>query len=464
MFYRINENIAVRSWKRSPYAYYERYVPTAGRLTKEAYELLSLCDGEHDLPEDDPLLQNLLEQGFLERCSKGEHPSSWSMPKQYDHRYFPRMNLMITGKCNYNCRHCFNAADNAALMSEWSFEELIDLLDQAKDCGIHAVTITGGEPMRHPRFEDILREIHQRDMFVEELNTNGSFITSEVLKRMKSFGCRPLMKISLDGLESHDWMRAQKGAKERTLSAVQLCIEHGFQVKIQTQVNKKTLDSLLAMLTLVESMGVSETRLIRTTETGRWALNAGEMSLSIEEYYEEMLKLASQYCKVCHHMSLDIWQFLRIDPKEHIVETIPEIYTGGNYRDSAPVCKGNRGMIGVTSDGDVVPCLQMSGLLLKYGISMGNLHTVRLKELLSEGTYVDTICHTLSELRQANPKCGSCPWFRHCTGGCRALGLLFSGDALNWDYQDSSKCMFFEHGWYDRVLNEFSDWNLKRID
>ena len=91
------------------------------------------------------------------------------------------MNLMITGKCNYNCLHCFNAADNAPIMSEWSYEEALDLLDQAEACGVNAITITGGEPMLHRRFMDIVKAIYDRGMFVEELNTNGCFIDQQVL-------------------------------------------------------------------------------------------------------------------------------------------------------------------------------------------------------------------------------------------------------------------------------------------
>ncbi len=32
-----------------------------------------------------------------------------------DNRYFPATNRMITGKCNYNCLHCFNTSDNASV-------------------------------------------------------------------------------------------------------------------------------------------------------------------------------------------------------------------------------------------------------------------------------------------------------------------------------------------------------------
>ena len=58
-------------------------------------------------------------------------------------------------------------------MTEWSFEDICGLLDQARNCGITSFQITGGEPMAHRRFLDILREIYRRDMDVFAISTNG---------------------------------------------------------------------------------------------------------------------------------------------------------------------------------------------------------------------------------------------------------------------------------------------------
>jgi len=120
-------------------------------------------------------------------------------------------------------------------MTEWSFEEICDLLDQARDCGIASFTITGGEPMAHRRFLDILREIYKRDMTVFELNTNGYSITREILDEMREMGCCPQIKISFDGVGAHDWMRERRGAEESALKAVKLCAENGFRVMSNIQ-------------------------------------------------------------------------------------------------------------------------------------------------------------------------------------------------------------------------------------
>lgn len=463
MYLKLADYVALRSWKNVEYAIYIKGLPYAQPLTRKQANVLLLCDGEHDIEADETVL-GLAARNLIFSCEKGDHPSAWSAYKKYENPYFPKMNLMVTGKCNYNCLHCFNAADNAPLMTEWSFEDLCDLFDQAQECGIHALTITGGEPMAHKRFMDILREIHKRGMFVEELNTNGYYLTQQILDEMKEIDCHPLVKISFDGIGFHDWMRNRKGAEKITLDAMKLCIKNGFDVKSQTQVHRKNVQSMMPTARVLCDMGVKEMRIIRTTEVPRWVLNAGDACLGMEEYYETMLAFAKGYQQSGMEMEIDIWQFLRLHPQSGSFRVVPVSCADGEYRDTFPGCRGNRGMVAVTSSGEIVPCLQESGLLQQLGISLGNLHTDRLKDLLSSGQYLENVCATIGDVRKSNLKCGGCKWFEYCTGGCRAMGLLYSGAKKDFCGEDLTKCKFFENGWYERVRDTLADWkNLSPV-
>ena len=158
MFYRLNDHIALRKWRYVDRAIYIKGIDHALGIDKEEFELLLKCDGNTDL-EPSQELAHLMEYHYIEKCEKGHAPNSWSILHEYDNYYFPRMNLMITGKCNLNCLHCFNAKDNAPLNSELSYEDVINILDQASGIGIHAFTLTGGEPLVHRRFLDIVKAI-----------------------------------------------------------------------------------------------------------------------------------------------------------------------------------------------------------------------------------------------------------------------------------------------------------------
>ena len=460
MYFTLPDTVALRSWQKVPRAYYLKGYPYARPLSEREFSVMLRCDGEHDIEFDETVMALAMKR-MIVSCEKGDHPSEWSMYKHYDNRYFPKMNLMITGKCNYNCLHCFNAADNTPLMTEWTYEDICDLLDQARDCGINAFTVTGGEPMVHKHFMDILRGIHKRNMFVEELNTNGYYITQEILDEMKEIGCYPKIKISFDGIGHHDWMRGRAGAEQKTLDSMKLCKKNGFRVMSQTQVHRRNIGAIMPTAKLLNDIGVDEIRIIRTTEVPRWVNNAGDACLGIEEYYEKLLAFSKEYILSGMKMEIDIWQFLQLFPENKSFNIYPVKYSEGKYRDTLPGCRGNRGLVAVTSSGDVVPCLQASGKMMELGIHLGNLHHDKLKDILTSGAYLDNVCATVGDVLKNSAKCAECKWFEYCTGGCRALGLLYSGERKDFLGEDITKCLFFMNGWYEKTAAALSEWENK---
>lgn len=457
MRYLLDPRVALRSWHMVPYAYYIKGERNARGLKKEEFEFLRLCDGKTELPRacDSTLASELCRRGFITEAREGAELDPWSRHRVCDNRYFPAMNWMITGKCNYNCLHCFNAADNAPLMSEWTHAEAEALLDEAERCGINAFTLTGGEPMCHRDFFRIVEGIYRRGMFVEELNTNGYYLDERALDRFREIGCDPLIKISFDGVGYHDWMRNRAGAEEDALRAIRLCTRRGFRVKVQTNVNRKNIDSMLPTAELFDRMGVDELRVIRTTEAPRWVANADGMTLELCEYFDRMLEFVGEYSRAEHSMPVDLWQLMTIYPKSREYRLRPVECGKGEYRDSLPVCRGNRGMVAVAANGNVFPCMQMSGYFEEHGILLGNAKRESLSELLRESRYLSEVCTTVGELSLVNEKCGRCRYFRHCVGGCRAVALALTGDMYGCD---PSKCLFFENGYPARIAALLPDW------
>lgn len=463
MFYKLSDNIALRKWRYVDRAIYYKKEDHALSISKEDFNLLLLCDGHHDLKPSEHL-NHLLEHGYIKECKKGEEPLEWSKLKEYDNYYFPRMNLMITGKCNLNCLHCFNAKDNAPLNTELLYEQILNILDQAKDIGVHAFTITGGEPLVHHHFLDIVKAIYQRNMMVFELNTNGLLLNQNILDTFKELGCYPLIKISFDGVGYHNIIRQHPKAEDLTIKAIKLCIKNGFRVKAQVQVNRKNVDLMMDTAKLLNELGVVEMRIIRTTEAPRWEKNSPQSTLAIEEYYERMLEFAKEYTASGMHMVVDIWQFLRLYPKSKTYSLVPISCSKDEFNLRIPMCKGNRGMIAVSSSGEVVPCLQMSGYFLEHGISLGNIFKTPLKELVTSSEYLNLAMATVFKQIIENDKCGNCKYYKACTGGCPALGLLYSKD-INFYHEDITKCIFFENGWYEKVLDSLKDLKIdKKLD
>ena len=459
MRYLLSEPYALRSWRGVPGAYYTRGFPYARGLSRQEFETLLRCDGAHDLAPT-ATLAALQRRGMIHLAGAGEQLSPWQRYRACDNLYFPQLNWMITGRCNYNCRHCFNASDNERLATQWQLDEALRLLNEATACGIHTLTITGGEPLLHPHFMDIARAVHERDMSIRELNTNGHFVTPKLLDEMASFGCTPIFKISFDGLGHHDWMRRHPGAESQTLAAMQLCLDHELQVMAQVNVHRGNAEALLPTLELLDKMGVQRTRIIRTSEGPRWLQQAPDLTLTVREYYDLMLETMRTYAASPHQMVVRMWQFAELFPQIGAYDVYIVRCREGEYTDDQPVCLSNRRMVAITSSGEVVPCMQMSGHFELHGISHGNVHTHGLQALLQEGSYLDVVCATTGDLRRRNAECAACPYFAYCCGGCRALGGMS-------DYpfgSDWAKCLFFSQGYYRKIAEALSGWdNLRPV-
>ncbi len=161
---------------------------SGAELTPEDFLILMTCDGKTEQDPDSERLKHLEMHGLIRPAKDGETLTDWQKVRFCDNRYMPGVNWSITGKCNYNCRHCFMAKDNAANLTEFSWEEMIAALDEFDKCGIQTIELTGGEPTLHPRFMDLVREIARRGMDIDVILTNGALLTREMLREIKSLG------------------------------------------------------------------------------------------------------------------------------------------------------------------------------------------------------------------------------------------------------------------------------------
>lgn len=458
MFYILKPNIALRGWRLVPHAYYVYGAGNARSVSSEAFEILRLCDGKTEISPS-PLLTQLVERGLCLPAQKGEQLSDWQKYRFCDNRYFPAVNWAITGKCNFNCRHCFNAADNAPLNSEFTWEQCLNFIQELDECGVQNVTLTGGEPMLHPYFMDICKEILKRGMEITELTTNGSLITREMLDEFERLDCRPLFKMSLDGIGHHDWFRNKSGAEKDVFLKIEMLKSKGFKIKLQTNIHRGNLDTIIPTIMKADELSVDQIRLIRTTEAPRWAKMGGNLCLSMDEYFDFSLDIVQAVISENVKMDIDIWQVISIYPKYKQFHHRAKEGGAHKYRASLPVCRSARGQIAVTPEGNVLPCNQMSGYFKKIGKIFENVHETPLRQILSSGEYLDSVCYNVGNLLEKNAKCQNCAFWRLCLGGCRAIGIVLGG---SFESYDPSKCLYFDE--YFHKFSALFDENWSCID
>jgi len=245
----------------------------------------------------------------------------------------------------------------------------------------------------------------------------------------------------------------KEGAEQKALEKIQLLLDTGFEVALQTNINRTNLDTIIPTMKLAETMGVSAIRFLPTTPVPRMIELGTDICLTPAEFCEAVLKIAADYIAEDIKIHANIWQMIRLDGKLKTYGYYACQGSVNNYRDSHPVCGYARSRVSVTPEGDLVSCVQLSGWYKKNGISFGNVHNTPLKQLLTEGDYIDAISYSLGELLQNNPKCQTCPHWKRCLGGCRVFACIAAND---YKHHDPYRCVFFDQykELYDALFDE----------
>jgi len=124
----------------------------------------------------------------------------------------------ITNECNLACLHCIEeSGPGKAFPDELSREQTFDVLRQIIDDQVPYLSFSGGEPMVHPYFFDMVEYVCDRGAELK-IETNGHFLTPENCARLKEYGVKAV-QVSLDGASQATFQRM------RVRGDFNLCVE-----------------------------------------------------------------------------------------------------------------------------------------------------------------------------------------------------------------------------------------------
>lgn len=147
----------------------------------------------------------------------------------------------ITDSCDQRCKHCYIFSEDIHFKVQemsWTNIEAVfhNCLDMCAKAGrIPYFYITGGDPILHSRFWDLLALFKANNIAFSILG-NPFHLTDEVCRRLKASGCERY-QLSIDGLrETHDAMR-KPGSFDITLEKIAVLRNAGIRCAIMTTVS-----------------------------------------------------------------------------------------------------------------------------------------------------------------------------------------------------------------------------------
>ncbi len=152
----------------------------------------------------------------------------------------------LTPRCNFNCRMCYIHLPESEIGrhgGELTAKEWIRIAEEAKEAGTMWLCITGGEPLTHPEFEVIWRELTRMGFFIT-LQTNASLVPrfEKLFVECPPRACKVTLYGSNDRVYE-DVCRVEKGFA-RADAGIQMLRQMKIPVELVSTVIRQNLDDV----------------------------------------------------------------------------------------------------------------------------------------------------------------------------------------------------------------------------
>ncbi|HKJ97227.1 MAG TPA: TIGR04053 family radical SAM/SPASM domain-containing protein [Thermoplasmataceae archaeon] len=341
-----------------------------------------------------------------------------------------------TKSCDLSCRHCRASAIKEPLPGELNYKESLNLLKSITSFGkpYPRLIITGGDPLKKEGLLDLLAEAREIGISASITPAVTERLKESVIDSLTDVGVRSYA-LSLDGStpESHDGLRGVEGTFRRTLEVMDMLIEKGLSVQVNTAVMKSNVNELPRILNLLSNRKISTWAPFFLIRTGR----GNELEdLSPEEYEDvnNWMYLASKYGVRVRTVESPIFRRIVLQKEQGMR------YRGGDlYRQlksetmrlmRVPGKRSKSYFVG-SRDGSGVIFVSHDGYVSPSGFLPLQMENVKDKDLAS--IYRDNpVLRAIRTPSRYSGKCGVCEFNTIC-GGSRARAYYHTGDLLSSD-------------------------------
>jgi SynChlorMet cassette radical SAM/SPASM protein ScmF len=319
----------------------------------------------------------------------------------------------LTAGCNLACRHCwlepgFDA--NGTKYPSLPVEHFETAIREAKPLGLSAVKLTGGEPLLHPQFPQLLEIVRKEELRLT-IETNGVLCTEAMAREIAKVPDR-FVSVSIDGADVaiHEWVRGVPGCFEQAKQAVRNLVAADTPPQIIMTIMRANADQTDAVVRMAEELGASSVKfnIVQPTARGE-RLHEKDEALSIAE----LIQLG-------RHVSMDLAPTTKLPlyfDYPLAFRPLSQIASG----DGCDTC-GILGILGVIPTGQYALCgigEQVSELVF------GHVGEDRLEAVWQEN-------QMLSELREGMPNrlggvCACCLMRHYCFGSRIAQNYYETG-------------------------------------
>ncbi|HET6264997.1 MAG TPA: radical SAM protein [Usitatibacter sp.] len=174
----------------------------------------------------------------------------------------------ITNECNLACLHCIEeSGPGKAFADELGRDEVLGVIDQLMDHEVPYLSFSGGEPMLHPHFFEMVERVTARGSQLK-IETNGHYLTPDSCARLKDLGVKAV-QVSLDGATSATFGRMRvRGEFDKTVQGIRNLAAAGVPIEINFSPAAFNIHEAARIVDLAHELGAFSFYSGRTMFTG----------------------------------------------------------------------------------------------------------------------------------------------------------------------------------------------------
>ncbi len=340
--------------------------------------------------------------------------------------------LAVTNQCNLSCQHCWPLSGPDQKASVVPRQQVLDVMGGFAALGATKIVLTGGEPLTHPDWVELLTFACDLPGVIEvRLQTNAILISPAEVAALLTLKDRGLIiQTSLEGASppAHDRVRGE-GSFAQTLQGLRLLAESGLapQICITFTEMQHNFEELPVLLALTAKMGIGQFVSGTLVRGGRAMQSLGLLPPTPEQY--ERLLARYRRDEAFRERYRRIGNVAALEWREETAE-------------GANICCDFIETPYVTAEGRLYPCVM--------------LHA---DEYAAEGVYARPLTTAIAEkiaawsrLTQINrarrtsmDACQGCPDYGRCRAGC--VGRAFSAYGDFFAVEDRCRLRKAVYGW-----------------
>jgi len=353
--------------------------------------------------------------------------------------------LTLTRRCNLKCQYCYQGkAVPRTDMDMATVERAIQHVLEVTPDG--SFVLSGGEPMLHPRFFEILDKIEESGLTFSMI-TNATRIGVEEAERLAGYSSLNVIQISLDGLTAETQALTRRTGHEETMQGIRNVAAQGILFTLTPTMHDQNLHEMEGIARLAVTLGGSfKLNPMRPTPM----MPNNPLTLDSSAAYLEMRKVGKNLVEEFGQRNVLETLSVRREREERErnepSEPAPELPFEERERPgswSAKICGIGRSVMDIDWNGDVYACNMLKGPELVLGnIGDKNLH--ELMGVVDERGY-----------RVETPKiekCSTCDFVTKCDGGCRASTYFNNG---SFSKEDDFCGEMYNHRLYETLRNTY---------